>query len=152
MIFEAQRYSFIFQDAAYSMAVGFLTGFINRVLSSFLFKGKRRIFIKDIAVSFVFALLLYSYSVSFANYSVLRWYNVAAALAGLVLFSPCFDKAVQVIFQLAGAAAKHFLKGTAKKISEKIKKENRKSAKKRKKIPQNNDEEVLKVPDKLLYN
>ena len=92
MIFEPQKYLFIWHDALYSLGVGFLCGFFNRLLSSFLYRGKVCVFIRDVLSCLFFALMLFSYTVSFANYRVLRWYNVAFAFAGAVMFMPAFDR------------------------------------------------------------
>ena len=100
MIFEAQRYDLVFWDAVYSMGVGFVVGFIYQLLSAFFYKGKIAVFIKDIAISCIFAIVIFSFVVSFANYKVLRWYNVTFALLGRVMFTPNFGNIVHKIFQV----------------------------------------------------
>ena len=152
MIFERQSYSFIFQDAVYSMAVGFITGFINQLLAVFLYKGKIKVFIRDIAVSFIFAILLYSYSVSFANYKVLRWYNVVFALAGHIFFAPCFDSTVRMVLKLAAVSIRRAAIVPVRKIGIKLLNKIKKFTEKRQKFTQKNDENVLKQTDIVLYN
>lgn len=122
MIFEVQNYKFIFWDIVYSIPVGFVLGFINRLLSVFLYKGKIRLFIKDILNGINFAVLLFSYSVSFANYGVLRWYNLAGAILGFWLFGKGFAALCHTRVRLFGATVKFFTSDFLRKIYEKIKK------------------------------
>lgn len=152
MIFEVQSYSFIFQDRIYSLAIGFVTGFVNQLLAVFLYKGKVKIFIRDILVSLFFTVLIFSYSVSFANYKILRWYNVAFALAGAVLFTPCFSTAGNLLLSLAGVTVRHGAKKTAAAAGEKIQIFRQKKIVKNQKITQKNSPEVLKRDEVLLYN
>ena len=93
-MFEPQRYLLVFWDGVYSMAVGLVVGFFYQLVSLFLYKGKVAVFIKDVAVSAVFALIMFSYVVSFANYSLLRWYNIAFGLVGWRCWPFAFSKMV----------------------------------------------------------
>jgi len=152
MNFDPIHYNLLLQDAVYAMAVGFITGFFYHLMSVFLYRGKVRIFIRDFISCIVFAVLLFSYCVSFANYPVLRWFHVIPAAAGRVLFSPCFDIALRTVLQLAAASAGYFFENTKKKTKKHIRENIRKIAEKRQKFPQKNPEELLKQDDILLYN
>lgn len=152
MIFEVQRYSFIFQDRIYSLAIGFVTGFFNQMLACFLYKGRVKVFVRDIIVSLFFTVSLFSYTISFANYKILRWYNVLFALIGAVLFSPCFSATANTVVKLIGITALFELKKSARRTASFINKSKQKKAEKRQKITQKNSPEVLKREDVLLYN
>ena len=152
MIFEPQKYSFIFQDAIYSLAVGFLAGLINRLLSAFTGNGKIRLFFKDVFMCIVFAVLIFSYSVSFANYRVLRWYNVAVALAGFVLFLPAIDSAARAVTGIAAVTVKYLAGKAAAGAAAAFRRKCEKIAEKRQKFPQKTDRELLKQQDIILYN
>ncbi|MBQ8604659.1 MAG: hypothetical protein IJ410_07435 [Oscillospiraceae bacterium] len=152
MIFEPQRYTFIWQDAVHSLAVGFLCGFVNRLLSSFLYKGKIRLFIKDVTVSVFFAVMIFSYAISFANYRVLRWYNVVFALAGTVLFRPGFDRAVHLVFSLADVTIKYIVSLFRHRLNRSLDNYRRKKIEKQQKITQKTETEPLHDNDKVLYN
>ncbi len=151
MIFDAQSYSLIFQDRIYSLAIGFVTGFVNQLLAVFLYKGKIKVFIRDILISFFFTVAIFSYSVSFANYNILRWYNVAFALLGAVLFTPCFSTTVNMIFRLAGVTAGYGIKRAARYTAAAVNKARSKKEKKQKFTPENNPE-LLQRDEVLLYN
>ena len=45
MIFEAQNYFLVFQDAVFSMAVGFVAGAFYQLIGIFLYKGRAGLFI-----------------------------------------------------------------------------------------------------------
>ena len=152
MIFEPQKYYFIFQDAVHSLGVGFLTGFLNRLISPLTGKNKRLIFIKDLLISIFFAVMIYSYSISFTNYNVMRWYNVVVALAGMVLFTPCVYSAVSVRTGVVKITAVYMCRAAAGCIRNYAEKAKQKRAEKRQKFTQKNKEELLKEEDILLYN
>ena len=151
MIFEPQKYSFLFQDAVYSLAVGLIMAVINRGLSVVLYRGKIRLFIKDILTSVIFAVLIFSYSVSFANYNVLRWYNVVIAAAGFLVLLPGKTKGT-VFTQLLKVTVKHLRKktvGSVKAVRQKIKEKN---IEKQQKFTQKTGPDTLKEQDVILYN
>lgn len=155
MIFEVQNYKFIFWDIVYSIPVGFVLGFINRLLSVFLYRGKIRLFIKDVLNGINFAGLLFSYSVSFANYGVLRWYNLAGAILGFWLFGKGFTALCHTCAGLFGATLKFFTLDFLKRICGKIRKMRTKffaKQKNRRKTAQNNKNSHLPKEDKVLYN
>ena len=152
MIFEPRKFSFVLQDALYSLAVGLVCGFINRLLSCFLYKGRRRLFVKDIMTGFVFALLSFSYAVSFANYKVLRWYNIFFALAGMLSFRPGFDRVVRLLSSLVLVTAGFFLKKSANAAITAIAGFKRKKVVKYQKNTQNLQSVPLQDDDKVLYN
>ncbi len=152
MIFEPQKYSFIMQDAVYSLAIGFMCGFINRCLSCFFYKGKVRLFIKDVLMTVVFATLVFSYAVSFANYKVLRWYNVFFALMGLVFFRPCFDRIVHILSSFIAVTIKYIFSLIKNAVVISAKEYRSKKVVKHQKNTQNLPSEPLQDDDKVLYN
>ncbi len=98
MIFESINYSFLLQDFLFAMAVGFAVGFINQLVSIFLCKGRAGLFVKDIFICTVFAVALFSYVVSFANYPVVRFYHIVGAFAGFLSFDIRFSIIFHKIF------------------------------------------------------
>ena len=152
MMFEPQRYSLVLWDAVYSMAVGFVVGFFYQIVSLFLYKGKVAVFIKDVAVAAVFAVGMFSYGVSFANYSLLRWYNVAFGLVGWRCWPFAFSKVVNGWQNRMGRRAKTFLKASAEAFWGGLSHMVKTTAEKSKKNTQKNNEEVLKETEVLLYN
>ena len=84
MNFDVVNYSFLLQDFIFAMGAGFAVGGINRFLSLFLYKGKIRLWIKDMLVAFLFAVAVFSYVVSFANYPDVRIYHLLGALFGFL--------------------------------------------------------------------
>lgn len=152
MIFQPQSYFFMLQDALYSMAVGFVCALFAQVLSVFLHGNRIAAFAKDMLVSRFFRTALFSYCVSFANYRLVRLYNVFFALIGLVCFSPVFARPLRKIIACAGnyaarAAAAQLKKG-GRYISRSMQKQKVKNEQKR----QEKDKELLKKPDIVLYN
>lgn len=148
MIFEPQNYKFIFQDGIYSMAVGFIVGFVNQLLSVFLYKGRIKVFIRDILISVFFTTVLFSYCVSFTNYGVLRWYNCLFALAGRRLFSPCFGAFGNFLLSAAAFSTKNRLKKAAKSSCSRLKK----NFENKQKFTPESTKEPLKDEDNILYN
>ena len=148
MIFDAQSYRLIWADAVHSMGVGFMVGFVYQLLSVFLYKNKVAVFIKDVVISVFFTTALFSYCVSFANYKILRWYNVAFALAGRIWFTPAFSHTGhKLLCFLSMTVKKWFLRlcGKFLAITEKNKEKKLKNT-------QKNKSEVLKTEEVLLYN
>lgn len=152
MIFEVQKYNLIFEDAFYSLAIGFLVGFINQFLAIFLFKNKKAIFVKDVLVSIVFAFLIFSYTVSFANYKVVRWYNILFAILGICLFSPCFSKSGHILLLMFSSCVVFLFRMIKGKILSFFVKKKKKYNLKRNKNKCEKSEENLKNNDILLYN
>ncbi len=152
MIFEPQSYSLIFQDAVYSMAVGFVTGFVYQLLGVFLYKGRAKQFVRDIIAGLVFTVLIFSYSISFANYPILRWYMVFFALLGAGLFTPRFARMGNMLLSLVAATLRFFIAGAFKKVCGKLLDISEKNKQKKQKFPQKNRPEVLKTNDIMLYN
>ncbi len=152
MIFEPQKFTYIVQDGIYSIAPGFIAGFFYRLLDVFMPKGKVKVFIKDLLTAVLFTVLMYSYVVSFANYRVLRWYNVLFGLAGMILFNPVFNTALKVALALAqilrSAALFKTVKSAKKHRSKLISKQKEKSQKNTTK----NSSQLLKQDGKILYN
>ena len=152
MMLEAQRYSLVLWDALYSMGAGFVVGFVYQVLSVFLYKGKVAVFIKDIATSVFFAVVVFSFSVSFANYKLVRWYNVAFALLGRVMFTPAFSHCLHRAVTSLFAGVKNTTVKCAKRICGKLLNKTDKKAKKAEENTQKNPTDLLKDCEVVLYN
>ena len=140
------------QDALYSMAVGFVCAFFAQILSVFLHGNRINVFIKDILVSRFLRTALFSYCVSFANYRLVRVYNVFFALVGLVCFSPVFARPLRKILSAALNAAARTAAAKAKKGGEYIRRSLQKQKVKNEEKRQENDKQLLKKPDIVLYN
>lgn len=152
MIFEAQRYDFVFWDAVYSMGVGFAVGFVYQLLSVFLYKGRLAVFVKDIAIGCIFTIAVFSFVVSFANYKVLRWYNVAFALLGRVMFTPQFGLLLHRWGDMVVMGVKTAVKKVFKGIYGKFLTKKDKNVEKPEEFSQENENEVLKRTEFILYN
>lgn len=152
MIFEAQRYSLVVEDLVYSMGAGFATGVVYQLLSILFYKNKVAVFIKDVLISCFFATVLFSFVVSFANYKVLRWYNIAMALLGRLGFTPAFSKGVHsAVSRLSKYVKSNLIKVFGffhKKLLTKMQKKVEKFYEKK----QKNQTEVLKETEVVLYN
>ena len=102
MNFDSVNYYFLLQDFAFAMAAGFAVGGINRFLALFLYKGKVRLWIRDMLTAFIFSVAVFSYVVSFANYPDVRIYHIVGALFGFLSFnfnfSTIFHKFSEKIF------------------------------------------------------
>lgn len=140
------------QDALYSMAVGFVCAFFAQILSVFLHGNRISVFIKDILVSRFLRTALFSYCVSFANYRLVRVYNVFFALVGLVCFSPVFARPLRKILSAVLNAAARTAAAKAKKGGEYIRRSLQKQKVKNEEKRQENDKQLLKKPDIVLYN
>ena len=152
MMFEAQRYSLVLWDALYSMGAGFVVGFVYQVLSVFLYKGKVAVFIKDIATSVFFAVVVFSFSVSFANYKLVRWYNIAFALLGWVMFTPGFSHCWHRVIISLFTGVKNTTVKCAKGICGKLLNKTEKKVKKADENTQKNQTDLLKDCEVVLYN
>lgn len=104
MIFEAVNYAHLVQDFVCSAGAGFGVAFVGQLLSSVLPCGKKGVFVRDVAVSFLFALTIFSYVISFTNYPVVRIYHLIGGAAGFfafpVKFSVFFHKISKKIFNI----------------------------------------------------
>ena len=152
MSFDVQSYFLIFQDAVGAMGAGFTAGAFCHFMGMFLHKGKIRLFIKDVATAIVFTTLVFSYSVSFVNYPVLRWYMVVFALIGMLSFPVAFSKWGSMVIQLILVTVWWILEKIYKKTCLHLYKTLTKNKEKKQKITQKNQSELLKTKDKLMYN
>ena len=152
MIFEVQDYSLIFHDAIFSMGAGFLAGVFYQFLGAFLYSGRVQLFIKDVLAGIVFTTLIFSYSISFANYPILRWYMVLCGVLGMVVFPICFSKWCNILVRLAAVTATVLSAAAYKKVCGKLLAIWQKNKEKKQKITQKNQPETLKNDDILLYN
>ena len=99
MIFESINYWFAFQDFVFSIGAGFAVGFFYQIISVFLYKGKTAVFIKDILTCFVFAVVVFSYVVSFTNYPIIRIYHIIGGFLGFCAFPFKFSTYFHKIFE-----------------------------------------------------
>ena len=152
MMLEAQRYSLVLWDALYSIGAGFVVGFVYQLLSVFLYRGKVAVFIKDIATSVFFAVVVFSFSVSFANYKLVRWYNVAFALLGRVMFTPAFSHCLHRTVTILFAGVKNTTVKCTEGICGKLLNKTDKKAKKAEENTQKNPTDLLKDCEVVLYN
>lgn len=116
MIFEPVNYSFLLQDFLYAIAVGFAVGGINQIMLIFLPKGKKRLFLKDMLVCFIFAVMLFSYVISFANYNEVRIYHILGAVFGFLSFNFNFSTIFHKIFKKYFSAVKNKMLCCGKKV------------------------------------
>ena len=136
----------------YSMSAGFVTGVVYQLLSLFFYKNKVAVFIKDVLISCVFATVLFSFVVSFANYKILRWYNIAAAILGRLAFTPSFsDGFHKLTIQLVKYVKSNLIKVYAK-FHKKLLTKRKKKVEKFQEKTQKNQSEVLKETVVVLYN
>lgn len=152
MIFEPQNYLYIFQDAVYSAAVGFVRAALGRLLTGFLHRTKQGQFAADFITGVFFSLLVVSYSVSFANYNVLRFYNVLFRLAGYFSFPKLASTAVDIFSQILNITCIFLFKSAKEKTVAVVKVYRDKKLKKYQKNAQKSSEKVLSDNDMLLYN
>ncbi|MEG1800489.1 MAG: hypothetical protein RR273_00805 [Oscillospiraceae bacterium] len=120
MTFDSVNYALLLFDILYSVSAGILTGFINQVVSIFLYRGRVRLFIKDVLMFFVFSLAVFSFVVSFANYPVLRYYHILAAAVGFFSFNLQFSKAFNGLFSAVEKLIKKYLQGANSRIKQVI--------------------------------
>ncbi len=92
MIFESINYSWLLQDFLFSIVAGFITAIFNQIIGIFLYKGKVRLFIRDILTCIFFSIILYSFIISFANYKIFRIYHIFAGIIGLFCFNVKFSE------------------------------------------------------------
>ena len=152
MNFDVVNYSFLLQDFIFAMGAGFAVGGINRFLSLFLYKGKIRLWIKDILVAFLFAVAVFSYVVSFANYPDVRIYHLLGALFGFLSFNFNFSTIFHKFFEKFSKKTKNKMLCCGKKVYGIICAQKQKVLKKQKKqqpSPENTD---LKNNDNWVYN
>ena len=151
MIFESINYSFLLQDFLFAMAAGFAVGGINQLVSVFLYGGRIRLFIKDILICTIFAVAVFSYVVSFANYPVMRIYHIAGAFCGFRAFNIEFSKKLQNIFEKNFLFLKHKMLWMVKKCKSTICAKAAKRRAKRQKLPPQQPQPHLKNDDSLVY-
>jgi len=152
MIFESIDYSFALQDFLFSIGAGYAVGFFAQLMSVFLYRGRIRIFVKDIAVSFIFAVTVFSYVVSFTNYPVIRIYHIAGGIIDCFCFSVQFSIIFQKIFEKIFLFIKNKMLCYGEKVSSIICDLRRKRAEKSKVMTDPAENEPLKKESELLYN
>lgn len=152
MIFESINYSFALQDFIFSTAAGFAVGFINQVLSAFLGRGKTAVFFKDIIVSFIFAVTVFSYVISFTNYPIIRIYHILGGLLGFWCFSYRFSIFLQKSFEKILKYLKNKMLCYGKKLSTIICVFAENKVKKRDKSQKITEETHLQIEEVMVYN
>ena len=152
MNFEAVNYSFLLQDSLFAMGAGFAVGGVNRFLSLFLYKGKICLWIRDMLTAFLFAVAVFSYVVSFANYPDIRVYHLLGALFGFISFNFHFSPIFHKFFEKFFNRVKTYILCCNKKVYNTICGARQKIIKKHKKqqpVAENTD---LKKDDNWVYN
>ncbi len=152
MIFESVNYSFLLQDFLFTLAVGLAVGFINQLVSVFIYKGKVRLFIKDIFICTLFAVALFSYVISFANYPVVRFYHIIGAFIGFWSFNIRFSIFFQKISEKFFGFLKRKMLCRFGKIKSVFCDLHRKRQEKRRKTKKEETKADLKTEDILVYN
>lgn len=117
MIFESINYWFALQDFVFSIGAGFAVGFVNQLLSVFFYRHKVLVFAKDMFVSFIFAVTVFSYVISFTNYPVIRIYHIFGGLVGFLCFPLKFSTFFHKIFEKIFRTFKNKMLCFFKKIS-----------------------------------
>lgn len=152
MIFESIDYSFALQDFLFSIGAGFAVGFVSQLLSVFLYKNRVLVFIRDILVSFVFAVVIFSYVVSFTNYPIIRIYHIFGGLLGIFCFSVQFSTFFHKIFTKIFLTIKNKILCYGKKVYSIICDFKAKKQKKEKPPAEEGENEPLKTREVLVYN
>ena len=105
MNFDSVNYSFLLQDFIFAMAAGFAVAGVNSFLSLFICGGKAAVFVRDMLTCFLFAVAVFSFVVSFANYPDIRFYHIISAFFGYLCynfnFAGYFEKFSKKIFSKA---------------------------------------------------
>lgn len=109
MMFESVNYTFLLQDFAFAAAVGFAVAVTDQIVSLFIYRGRISVFFKDTAVCILFAVAVFSYVVSFANYPVVRIYHIMAAALGFVSFQLPFSGCFHKIYEKFLKKIKHYI-------------------------------------------
>jgi len=86
MNFDSVNYWFLLQDFVFAVAAGFAAKGISCVLPVFLCRGRAVLWIRDMLTSFIFAAVVFSYVISFANYPDVRIYHLIGAAIGFAGF------------------------------------------------------------------
>lgn len=152
MTFVAINYQLLLEDFIYSIAAGFFAGFLNQVLGIFLYRGRVRLFIKDMVMFFIFSIVIFSFVISFANYPILRYYHILGGGIGFLIFLPKFSRPFNFISKRVLIFAKKQTKGRLKQINNtycNIKKKY--NTKKDVKI-KNPEQNLLQMEDIMVYN
>lgn len=152
MNFDSVNYSFLLQDFIFAMAAGFAVGGAKQFMAIFLPKGKKRLFVRDMLTAFLFAAAVFSFAVSFANYSDVRIYHILGALFGFLSFNFNFSTIFHKIFKKFFSKAKIKMLCYGKKVFGTIcglKQKINKSSKKCQQVAQNED---LKSENIWVYN
>ncbi|MBQ6929512.1 MAG: hypothetical protein IJN27_04335 [Oscillospiraceae bacterium] len=104
MNFDSVNYCFLLQDFVFAMAAGFAAKGISCVLSVFLHRGRAALWIRDMLTAFIFAAVVFSYVISFANYPDVRIYHLLGAAVGFAgfdfKFSTIFHKISEKILKI----------------------------------------------------
>lgn len=152
MNFEAVNYFFLLQDFAFAAAAGFAVGIINQLLSVFVPpKGLLR-GLKDVLSCFVFAVVLYSYVISFTNYPDIRIYHILGGCAGFLCFSYNFSTFFHKIFIKIFKRIKNNILCLGKKIKSTICAVRQKRRKKQKQSQNAAEQGHLQTKEVLVYN
>ena len=134
------------------MAAGFAVGGANQFLAIFLPKGKVCLFVRDMLVAFLFAAAVFSFAVSFANYTDVRIYHLLGAIFGFLSFDFNFSTIFHKIFKKFFKKSKNNILCYGKKVHGIICALKRKVNQKPKKLQQVAQNEDLKSENIWVYN
>ena len=152
MIFESINYWFALEDFIFSISAGFVVAFFYQLLSIFLYKGKTAVFIKDLLVCTVFAVVIFSYVISFANYPIIRIYHILGGFLGFLAFPFHFSSIFHKFFEKIFSVLKNKILCYGKKVLTIVCERRRKSAETADIAPMEPTDEHLKSCEVLLYN
>ena len=152
MIFESIDYWFALQDFIFSMAAGFVVAFFYQLLSVFLYKGKTTVFIKDMITCTVFAVVIFSYVISFTNYPIIRIYHILGGFLGFLAYPFHFSTIFHKFFEKIFSVLKNKILCCGKKVLTIVCERRQKSAKTADIAPMEPQDGHLKSCEVLLYN
>lgn len=152
MIFESINYVWLLQDFVFSMVAGFITAIFSQIIGIILYKGKIRLFIRDILTCLFFSVMIYSFIISFANYHILRIYHIIGGLIGFLCFNIKFSKIFHILFERIFKWNKSKILCVLKKINSTISVRRQKKAKSKVEKQKSTTDESLKTDIIYVYN
>ncbi len=152
MNFDIVNYSFILQDFAFAMGAGFAVGILDKFIKIFLSDNKILNSVRYMITAFLFAVIVFSYIISFSNYPDVRIYHLIGASLGFVTVDFGFSNIFRKIFILFFVKIKNYILYLIKKINGTIcglVQDINKNDKKQQEKPK---DELLKKQDSWVYN
>jgi len=152
MNFDSVNYSFLLQDFIFAAGAGFAVGFLQQLLAVFLYGSKTKVAVRDMLTAFIFAVVVFSYTISFANYPDIRIYHILGAFTGFLTFDFEFSAIFQKFFKKIYKFSKDKILCCGKKVYSTIcglRQKYKKKDKKEIQLAKNTD---LKNQDNWVYN